>query len=65
MTPISKFMLIHPKLPAMDLIQGAGIVSDLCIAIGDIAKSDQPRALAWLVDYMRQSEKFVDGPLLI
>jgi len=54
MTPIAKFMLIHPKLPALDLLQGAGIVSDHCISIGDIAKADQPRALAWLVDYVRK-----------
>jgi len=58
MTPIAKFLLIHPQLPAMDLLQGEGIVSDLCISISDISKADQPRALAWLVDYVRHQKEW-------
>lgn len=33
---------------ALNLLQEAGIVSDNCIDLADVAAQDQPRAVAWL-----------------
>ena len=65
MTPIAQFLRHHFDLPAMDLLQGAGIISDLCVMPEDIAQADQPRAVAWLVDYVRKNGRFVESELLL
>ena len=57
MTPIEQFLIHHPKLPALDLLQGEGIVSDRCITISDIHKDDQSRAVRWLVEYVRKQKE--------
>lgn len=33
---------------ALDLLQGAGIVSDNCVSLDEVAEADCPKAIQWL-----------------
>ena len=44
---------------ALNLLQDRGAVSDLCIALKDVAEADCPRAVAVLLDEMRRRK--MDG----
>lgn len=33
----------------MNRLQGAGVVSDLCVAVGEVAPADCAAAVAWLL----------------
>jgi len=57
MTPLAQFLSHHCDLPCLDLLQGAGIISDLCVSPEDIAQADQPRTVAWLLDYVRKQKE--------
>lgn len=48
MNPIELFVIEHPDMRVMDLLQDAAIISDNCVLPSEIAAADQDRALAYL-----------------
>jgi hypothetical protein len=50
MTTLLNFIRAHRLKPSevMDRLQDAGIVSDNCVTVADVAEGDQTKAVDWL-----------------
>jgi len=47
---LAQFLAMHSINPtdAMNRLQCAGVISDLCVNVDDVAQADEQRAIEWL-----------------